>query len=98
MFLKNIKLEQYLGNLVENGYDDFKFMLTMNESEVFEMLEDASIEKEGHIKKFIAALNIYKCNEIIPVLLRKVTVLIILVLKGSNLFSVSLMKNTQIAT
>ena len=67
MFLANIKLEQYLENLVENGYDDFKFMLTMNESEVSEMLEDANIEKKGHIKKFIAALNIRKCEEVNPV-------------------------------
>ena len=44
MFLANIKLEQYLGNLGENGYDDFKFMLSMSESEVREMLEDANTQ------------------------------------------------------
>lgn len=66
-FLTNVKLEQYFGNLVENGYDDVKFMLTMKESEVIEMLADANIEKKGHIKKFIAALNIRKCIEVNPI-------------------------------
>eukprot|EP00794_Sanderia_malayensis_P004482 gene4482-5075_t len=63
-FLENVQLEQYMKNLVENGYDDVKFMLTMEENEVKEMLAEANIEKKGHIKKFIAALKIRKCINI----------------------------------
>ena len=72
MVLENFKLELSLGNLVENGYDEFKFMLTMNESEVIEMLEDANIEKKGLMKNFVATLNIHKCQEVNQVALRKI--------------------------
>ena len=61
-FLKRNKLDVYIDNFEDVGYDDMNQLLSMNNNELMSVAAETSIEKPGHIKRFIADIEILKSS------------------------------------
>ncbi len=61
-FLKQNKLDVYIDNFEDVGYDDMNQLLSMNNNELMSVATETNIEKPGHIKRFIADFEILKSS------------------------------------
>ena len=61
-FLKRNKFDVHIDNLEDVGYDDMNQLLSMNNNELMSVATETNIEKPGHIKRFIAAIEILKSS------------------------------------
>ena len=61
-FLKENKLDVYINNFDSFGYDDMGQLLSLKTDELMSVATESSIEKPGHRKRFVAAIEILKSS------------------------------------
>ena len=61
-FLKRNKLDVYIDNFENVGYDDMGQLMSMKTDELMSVATELDIEKPGHRQRFISAIEILKSS------------------------------------